>query len=619
MMIIDWTHGLNDNESYLDSAYSSMGKRHITKWANDVVGAMVDVLDDNVLRFVDYDYKPGHADEVDALESNHPTEDEELECPIVAEGFVVYWLRYRNQKGTADIFEEYFNQQKTIYIISHKNEPDAWERNLEEEFTTHKHIHEELKRIEHTVLAIKEYVGEEDTSTISNFAENYLRFVRRKSKTLFPPKYPENRKIEDEFIDTFTGPARDCMEWIRDEYNIPYIRPHKPFFKKPAQLPQKQDRPLTEGELVWKRHHEIDVPRYVRWGFEDYNNEVLHYVDGGLMDEIENNLRSLNDKEERIRYVVSLLLPFKQFADAFYPQARIKQREREIEMHQKAIEAWQEVKEGEVDSRTGKPLNPTEQIEAGKRMIEHCHEDIEYWNEVEKKFYNIVQSVFHKDKEEGTMEYYLCEFWSDMISFARHLAALLLTFHIKLPDVQERCGVYLMWHYDLTDYEDMRYISDFSYARQLLDEIEKEKASETVPAAEKDNSKGKQNTGNNAGMHFNKTIFHDNLDEAKIAHALSGIDRKGCGVKQFTQVVQEFFEGIGWLVNRTDTDFVSWMKHHQIVSMKSKGLTHVQRNEAMDELTDGLKQTFQFLNGKHNWEDNYDYYKKDRLKINNGA
>ena len=619
MMTMAWTHGLDDKESYLDRAYSSRTSEFITRWANDAVGSMVDLLGDNTLRFVDYYYKPGHGEEDDVLLKNHTTEEEELACPVVAEGIVTYWLRYRKQKGTAEIFEEYFSQQKNLYVTSHRNEPDAWERNLEEEFTTHKHIHEELKRIEHTVLAIKEYVGEEDTSTISEFAENYLRFVRRKSKTLFPPKYPENRKIEDEFIDTFAGPARDCMEWIRDEYNIPYMRPHKPFFKKPAQLPQQQDRPLTEGELVWKRHHEIDVPRYVRWGFEDYNSDVLHYADGGLMDEIENNLRSLNDKEERIRYVVSLLLPFKQFADAFYPMARIRQREREIEMHTKAIERWSEVKEGEVDDRTGKPLNPTEQIEAGKRMIEHCHEDIEYWNEVEKKFYNIVQSVFHKDKVEGKMEYYLCEFWSDMIYFARHLAALLLTFHIKLPDVQERCGVYLMWHYDLTDYEDMVYISDFSYARQLLDEIENEKASEAAPAAEKENSKGKQKSGSSAGTHFNKTIFHDNLDEAKIAHALSGIDRKGCGVKQFTQVVQEFFEGIGWLVNRTDTDFVSWMKHHQIVSMKSKGLTHVQRNEAMDELADGLKQTFQFLNGKHNWEDNYDFYKKDRLKINNGA
>ena len=568
MMTMAWTHGLDDKESYLDKAFSSRTSEFITRWANDAVGSMVDFLDDNTLRFVDYYYKPGHGDEDDVLLKNHTTEEEELACPIVAQGIVTYWLRYRKQKGTADIFEEYFNQQKNLYVTHHRNEPDAW---------------------------------------------------GRKSKTLFPPKYPENRKIEDEFIDTFAGPARDCMEWIRDEYNIPYMRPHKPFFKKTAQLTQQQDRPLTEGELVWKRHHEIDIPRYVRWGFEDYNNDVLHYVDGGLMDEIENNLRSLNDKEERIRYVISLLLPFKQFADAFYPMARIRQREREIEMHTRAIERWSEVKEGEVDRRTGKPLNRTEQIDAARRMIEHCHEDIEYWNEVEKKFYNIVQSVFHKDKVEGKMEYYLCEFWSDMISFARHLAALLLTFHIKLPDVQERCGVYLMWNYDLTDYEDMRYISDFSYARQLLDEIEKEKAKESAPSGEKEDDKGKQTAGNHAGKHFSKTIFHDNLDDVKIAHALSGIDRKGCGVKQFTQVVQDFFEGIGWLVNRTDTDFVSWMKHNQIVSMKSKGLTHVQRNEAMNELADGLKQTFQFLNGKHNWEDNYDFYKKDRRKINNGA
>lgn len=497
MMIIDWTHGLNDNESYLDSAYSSMDTRHITKWANDAVGAMVDVLDDNVLRFVDYDYKPGHADEVDALESNHPTEDEELECPIVAEGFVVYWLRYRNQKGTADIFEEYFSQQKQKYVISHKNEPDAWERNLEEEFTAQKHVYEELDRIEHTGQVIRDYISEEDVTTIKAFAENYLRFVRRKSKKLFPPKYPENRKIEDEFINTFSGPAHECMVWIRDEYNIPYIRPHKPYFKQQVQVQQQQGQPLTEGQLMWKRHHDIVIPRYVRWEFEDYNNDVLLYVDGGLMEEIENNLRSFKDKEEQIRYIISLLVPFKEFADAFHPMGRIKQREREIEMHKKAIEAWKEVKEGEIDSRTGKPWNPAEHIAACKQMIEHCHEDIAYWNEVADKFFDIVQKVSSKDK--GTMEYYLSVFWENMITFARRLASLLLTFHIKLMDIQKKSGIYLLWRIDLTDYEDRKYIPDFSYARQLLEEIGETKRESEVETRQQPLASKKTSTSTRIG------------------------------------------------------------------------------------------------------------------------
>ena len=74
----------------------------------------------------------------------------------------------------------------------------------------------------------------------------------------------------------------------------------------------------------------------------------------------------------------------------------------------------------------------------------------------------------------------------------------------------------------------------------------------------------------------------------------------------------------GWLANRKKTDFVAWMKYHQLTSMQATGLTHVTPTKAMDDVTDSLQLTFQFRNGKGNWEDRGDFYKKDRLKINNG-
>lgn len=63
-----------------------------------------------------------------------------------------------------------------------------------------------------------------------------------------------------------------------------------------------------------------------------------------------------------------------------------------------------------------------------------------------------------------------------MIHFARRLAALALTYGIKLMDVQEKCEVYLMWHFTLTDYIDNKNISSIEHARKLLEEIEAKKS-----------------------------------------------------------------------------------------------------------------------------------------------
>lgn len=112
--------------------------------------------------------------------------------------------------------------------------------------------------------------------------------------------------------------------------------------------------------------------------------------------------------------------------------------------------------------------------------------------------------------------------------------------------------------------------------------------------------------------------LNDRLDERKIVTALSTIDRNGCQDKQFTLAVKDFFEAIGWLANRKDTDFVAWMKYHQLVIMKGKGLTHTQRNEKTTQLKDSMRSVFQFRNGKGNWEDDATYYLPDRRKINNG-
>lgn len=113
-------------------------------------------------------------------------------------------------------------------------------------------------------------------------------------------------------------------------------------------------------------------------------------------------------------------------------------------------------------------------------------------------------------------------------------------------------------------------------------------------------------------------IFHDNLDENKIIAALTKFKRGKCGPKQFASVAKSFFEEIGWLKNRKGTDFVAWMKGHEIVSMRAKALTHVESIDAEKELKTRLRDVFQMLNGRKRWEDRNEFYKFNRSKINKG-
>ena len=114
------------------------------------------------------------------------------------------------------------------------------------------------------------------------------------------------------------------------------------------------------------------------------------------------------------------------------------------------------------------------------------------------------------------------------------------------------------------------------------------------------------------------SIFHENINENAVATTLLTINRLGLGPKQFAKAVQEFFISIGWLVDQIDTHFICWMNNHQIKLGRAKDLQHIKQNIKMDALKEDLKKTFQFQNPIGIWEDNSDYFKKNRLRINTG-
>ena len=453
----------------------------ISKYSNDTIvtnawltgqtGEIVDLKGDCIFRFIDF---------IDngELRLKHTTEDSKLACPIVACGFIGFWLHHKDDMGVKAIFEAYFKFRLEEYEKAHEYDDDAWERDLKREFICRYHISSEKKWIKASE-ALFAYITESDKKKVNSVSLNYLKFARSKRRELYPPNHPSNRIIEDTFLDAYRmgGPAYECMEWMRIEYNMPNMGPHW------------HDGGKTRKELLsgrWKEHHEVFIPEYVAEEYEDFNDGVLMYTNGGLMDEINENLKNCPTYDDRVRYIISLLQPFKEFAAAFYAKEQIDERKYAIAECQKDLKSWENVLEDAVDEQTGELLEPAKQVEACKQFIDEYEQDIKYWKQVEEDFFWLAQHGLgtghyrtFRCEVNDQMCKYLGGWWRLMITFSRRLAAVALTYSIKLMDIQEQCKVYLNWHFMITDYEDHKFITSVDHARKLLLEIENNKRKET--------------------------------------------------------------------------------------------------------------------------------------------
>ncbi len=483
-------------------------------WLTGQTGEIVDLLGNCVFRFIDYIDSP-------ELRLKHTTKGSKLACPVVACGLVGYWLHKKDTEGTKAIFEGYYDLRLKEYEKAHENDDDAWEKDFKKEFVCRYHIPHEKKQIK-TSEALFAYITESDQKKIISITNNYLKFARAKRKESYPPKHPANRIIEDTFLDAYRvgGPAYECMRWMRTEYNLPYMGPHW------------YEGSKTEIEQLvgkWKERHERVIPGYVAEEYEDFDDSVLKYTNGGLMDEIDNNIKKCQTREDRIRYIISLLQPFKEFAEAFDAKARIDERKRSVEEHKKWIKDWETMTDDAIDERTGEPIRPKDQISACKEAIEEYNLDIKYWEKVQADFYWFAQHGLgaghyreYPQEVNDDMCKYLGRWWECMIFFARRLASLALTYGIKLMDVQERCEVYLTWSFRLHDYVDNKFITSTEHARRLLDEIEAKKPKsktlkETGPSANEESKESettKDIAAKEEAIHINVSDF-ENLKDWK--------------------------------------------------------------------------------------------------------
>lgn len=429
-----------------------------TKWANNAYGKIVYIEKEDTFRFVDC-----------LGESGKPKDSkvDEKTCPIVATGFVSFWLR--NQKLTfSNAYKSYYAHKLAEYEMVCQFDLDLCDQDNKRDFITYKHLNAERKAIK-VSEAIFPYLTEDDVNKIKKITAKYLTYARKQRNDYFASKYPKNERIERSFLAhyEYNGAALECVEWLRIEFNLPNMSPH-------WHSNRKTGKEQLEG--IWKERHEVEIPIDVREDLEDFDESIMD-INGGLMEEIHENLKSYTSLDDRVRYITSLVTPFKDFALPFYPNSQIAEREHSIKELKEKIKYWETISDDEIDGCYGKPINPKRQIEACKEMIERYENDIEYWDNVQTRFNSFSQPYTSELRPEENIE--MCkhlELWFDyMHSFAHKLASLALLYGIKLMDVQETCGVYIIGQMSFIDYIDEHYIKDYQHAQKLLDAIMQDK------------------------------------------------------------------------------------------------------------------------------------------------
>lgn len=573
IIILDFMHfiinrELNQGETYLEKPYLfDKNGIYLILWANGKYGYMVESNNNNELHFVEYTYVPGNDDDSDNRQIQRIEKDS---YPLVASGIVVYWLKEHHVKSsTAQIFEEYYELCKQRYIRKEERSLNAFERDLPREFAMKWHPTYEMDRIEKSE-AIFPYLKEKDVNTIKDLTDSYINFVRKKIKELYPPQYSEGCEKTEAFLHIYETTAKKCVKWICDEYDLPPMGPHHG---------EDRGKKILNYESYNNRHNKID-PRYIRLGFHDFADQNLSEV----IDEINGNLSKCIDQDARIRYVIKLLSSFKEFAQPFYPMDKIKEWKQSIEEHKKWKANWEKVADDVVDETTGKPLDPKGKIKACEEEIESMEADIKYWNEKARKLYNICQEAFshQRDNKEVSIELCLYRFWSEMIYFYRRLTALLLTYKLKLMDIQKKCGVYLNWYVHLPDYVDEKYVPNYGYAKQLLSEIERTNVIETAPVETSNHQSEEAPIGNqyqtpkiNTGSEHDQIILDEEWDDTfdfifdekvkpqEIKRAIETVKSEKIKDRRFYYVAFRILKVLKWIPKETlESDYLKWINRH---------------------------------------------------------
>ena len=456
--------------SLLERIITEGSAESTTTWQNKATGIIAnDEEDEKIFRF--YECTDGDIDSMLPCLT-----DEDLEqYPVVACGIVGKWIYLRELDDISDIFDTYYEDCQDEYEDEHGGDPDAWNRDLAQEFILTKHIQEERERIKLSEK-IMPYLTEEDCKMIRAVADNYLRYARKRRHKELTKKYPRDMVLQKSFAELYRqGGAHTCLEWFRYEYDMP-IRPE---YKRPNMTMKEA---LHGDRLTF---HQQEAPLIVKEAFEDFDEDILLSSDPPLMKEIESYLRKLSSDADRERYLLLLLAPFREFANAFYPKSHIQDAEREIQYITNERTRWTAELEKAADSSSKEYADAKEQQNACDEIEQLYRNAIDHYDNVADRLYWYAQHGLTRScTEEEDPEMCLnLGYWLDTMQlFARKLASLALSYGFDLKELQEKSCVYLLPKVMNIDYVDHYYINSHEQARRLLKEIHERHTVATLPS-----------------------------------------------------------------------------------------------------------------------------------------
>jgi len=117
--------------------------------------------------------------------------------------------------------------------------------------------------------------------------------------------------IEKQFLKAykFGGVVNDCIEVLRYRFNLGYM-------------------PNAYNNLsdLMKKHYDEILPNRIKEITEAFDESIITSYDSDLLNEISDNLLEYKTKQEKERYILTLIVPFNELSDLIYPKLAVKKR-----------------------------------------------------------------------------------------------------------------------------------------------------------------------------------------------------------------------------------------------------------------------------------------------------
>lgn len=250
-----------------------------------------------------------------------------------------------------------------------------------------------------------------------------------------------NRTIEEAYFKAFQQLANDCISYI---------------LKSGLKQTKPELQAVYETTLLLHCGSVEQLQAAIAKDFEQYKKTNKQKE---ISEEIESNIDSITDQAEQLKYLFSLLTPFKEFCRAIHPIGHQPKEKADISGC-----SW-------------------ERLERSKQNFIEGEKDLKYsWLSKiveQNKYYELL--YIKTPIEKGTIKYYLRSMLLGMNTYSNRLYAVLIKRGIELKDIQEKAGIYLKSNWVADDIAP--YIGGVELAQYYIDEAERKKQQAAVTTA----------------------------------------------------------------------------------------------------------------------------------------